>query len=772
VATSFKISLFLRIKYLALFISICFFTMNSQQIGVVLSGGGSAGIAHIGVLKALEENNIPIDYITGTSSGALIGAYYAIGYSPEQIEKIVLSDFFQSAAKGELKYQDGYYFKQRNTYGSWITFRVDPKEQAIRNLPTNVINSIPIDYYLMESFSAASSIVSNNFDSLFVPFRCLASDVKNKKSIVFKNCNLSTAVRASMSYPFYLRPILVNNQLLFDGGLYNNFPINVLKKEFEPDFIIGSDVSDKSKELEEDDLYLQIRSLMMNETSSEITSESGVFIEPWNDVGMFNFDKSKRLIDSGYAATIREIPRLLEIIKRRSNSGDLQAKRSAFIRQNKPDSMIINQVEISGVNPKQFRYIQKNLFFKEKEFTLSQLKRRYFRLAADERIRSIFPEMEYDTLTKKYKLKVDTRIEKPFFIDAGAVISNRPISEAFLGLQYNYIGRIGFSAYGNGYLGKLNSGSLVKLRFDFPGKVPLFVESNASYSKWDYFNSSVLFYDLLKPAYLIQEDKYAELKMGIPLWNLSVLDVSGGIAEWTNSYYQRDNFTKLDTTDRTYFNYVYGQINYSINTLNRKMYATQGLYFNARARYLQGNESYRPGNTSIDTLEFRNKYTEPWVQFKVTFDGYLKTFNRFRLGLFGELVSSSQSFFSNYYSSILSAPAFNPIPESQTFFIEQYRAHNYAAVGIKAITTPVKNLDLRIEAYMMQPFNSILEDVNSKAKYSLPFLYRHFVGMATAVYNTPLGPLAVGVNYYDKNQNPVSVFVHFGYIIFNKKSID
>jgi NTE family protein len=403
---------------------------------------------------------------------------------------------------------------------------------------------------------------------------------------------------------------------------------------------------------------------------------------------------------------------------------------------------------------------------------LNNLKRRYFRLAADERLKSIYPVVKYDSTTKKYALNIEAKKEKPFFVDAGAIISNRPISEAFLGIQYNHIGRVGFSAYANGYLGKLNSGGHLKLRFDFPGRVPFFVESNSTYSRWDYFNSSILFYDLLKPAYLIQEDQYSELKVGLPVGSLSLLDLSGGIAEWGNFYYQRDDFTKLDTTDKTYFDYYYGQINYSINTLNRKMYATEGVFFNARARYLQGNESFYPGNTSTDTIGFKNKYTQPWVQFKVTFDGYLKTLKRFRVGLFGEFVSSSQTFFSNYQSSILSAPAFNPTPESQTFFIDDYRAHNYLATGAKLVTTPLKNLDIRFEGYVMQPFNSIQKDQSNNAKLSLPFLYRHFIGMATMVYNTPLGPISLGVNYYDKYQNPFSLFFHFGYIIFNKKSID
>lgn len=743
-----------------------------QKIGLVLSGGGSSGMAHIGVLKALEENNIPIDYISGTSIGSLIGAYYAIGYSPAQIEELVKSSFFQNAARGDLNYQYGYYFKKRNTYGSWLTLRYDPKDEVLKNLPTNVINSIPIDYFLMETFAAAAAKSNYNFDSLFIPFRCVASDIKSKNSVVFKSGDLSTSIRASMSYPFYLRPIKVDGKLLLDGGLYNNFPSDVMYKDFNPDFIIGSNVADKNGLPEDDDLYLQLRNIMMSETNFKPVCENGVLIEPWSDVNMFKFERIDRLIDSGYAATMRNMPDIIAQVKRRADTAEYRNKRANYMAQYYKGNIVFDKINVEGLNEKQVKYVTKNLFYKQKEFNLNQLKRRYFRLAADERFKSIYPTAVFDTLSKKYTLNISARKEKPLFIDAGAIISNRPISEAFLGLQYNYIGRIGFSAYANGYLGKLNSGGHVKLRLDFPGRTPFFVESNSTYSRWDYFNSSVLFYDLLKPAYLIQEDQYTELKVGLPVGNLSLLDVSGGIAEWGNSYYQRDDFTKLDTTDKTYFDYYYGQVNYSINTLNRKMYATKGVYFNARARYLQGNESFYPGSTSIDTIAFKNVYTQPWVQFKVTFDGYLKTVKQFRIGLFGEFVSSSQSFFSNYQSSILSAPAFNPTPESQTFFIDAYRAHNYLATGVKFITTPLKNFDVRVEGYLMQPFNSILRDASNNAKYSAPFLYRHFIGMAAMVYTSPLGPLSVGVNYYDKNQNPFSLFFHFGYIIFNKKSID
>ncbi|MDP1799851.1 MAG: patatin, partial [Bacteroidota bacterium] len=117
-------------------------------------------------------------------------------------------------------------------------------------------------------------------------------------------------------------------------------------------------------------------------------------------------------------------------------------------------------------------------------------------------------------------------------------------------------------------------------------------------------------------------------------------------------------------------------------------------------------------------------------------------------------------------------PAFNPTPESQTFFIDAYRAHKYLAGGLKIVGTPVKNLDLRAEAYLFQPIESILKTSDGGSKYSTPFLYRYFSGLAAAVYNSPIGPISVGVNYYDQNDNSFSFFFHIGYIIFNRKSID
>jgi len=760
-----------RISLFFLLLIACHLPVSAQKIGLVLSGGGASGLSHVGVLKALEENEIPIDYISGTSIGALVGAYYASGYTPSEIEEIVKANFFQNITKGDLPVKYDYMLKDREDYGSWITFKFSLKDNYLKNLPTNVINSVPIDYYLMETFSGISGKSGNNFDSLMIPFRCVASDVAEKKSVLFRSGDLPLALRASMSYPFYLRPVSVNGKLLFDGGLYNNFPSDVMQKEFAPDLIIGSNVSEGNGTPDDDDLYMQLRNLMMHQSNRDTLTKKGILIEPWSKVNTFNFNNAKRLIDSGYAATIRMIPQIKKDLNRTINKTELAAKRERFKGYRKTEEIRFTDITINGFNSRQERFIRKSLQFGDQPFTLKQLKKRYFRLMSDNQIKNMFPTVVKDS-NNVYTLHLNGKKEKPFYIDAGALLSNRPISEAFLGFQYNHLGRIGFSAYGNGYLGKLYSGSYSRLRFDFPGRIPFYIEPSFTFSRWDYYSSSSLFYIFEKPAYLIQEDRFGEIKVGVPVGNISQFNVAGGITEWSNLYYQTDQFKITDTTDKTFFDYWYMQANYKLNTQNRKMYATDGTLVNARARVMEGRESYEPGNTSLDTIAYKNQLRPVWLQMKLTLDSYIKPFKGFRVGVFGEAVYSTQSFFHNYEATILSAPAFNPIPESQTYFIDAFRAHNYFAGGLKLVTTPTKGFDIRLEAYVFQPVQSILSDQNHKAVYSSPFLYRPVIGMASLVYNTAVGPLSLGVNYYDKFQNPVTFFFHFGYIIFNRKSID
>lgn len=742
--------------------------LNAQKVGLVLSGGGAGGLSHIGVIKALEENNIPIDYITGTSIGSLIGGLYASGYTPAEIEAIFTSEQFLRMTRGQMETRYAYSFKKRDDDASWTSFKFSFDSALVTNLPTNLISSVPIDFALLEMFAKPMAASNKNFDSLMIPFRCIASDVEDKKSVVFKDGDLATAVRASMTYPFYLKPINVDGRLLFDGGLYNNFPSNIMYNDFYPDFIIGSTVTSNAPHANEDNLYLQLRNMLMSKTDFQPACENGILIKPWSDVGIFDFASAKRLIDSGYAATIRNIESIKNNTFRKESPEQLKAKRELF--KAKFREVLFDEIEIEGLNRRQKRYVIRLLERKKKTVSLEKIKSRYFRLAEDDKIKSIFPTAQYNSTTGNYKLNLRIKKEKDLIIFLGGNFSNRPISEGYVGLQYNYLGKIAITVNGNGYFGRLHTSAQGKIRFDFPSSIPIYVEPGVTYSRWDYYRSSTLFYDLEKPPYLTQRDKYGHLDFGFALGNKGQFKLGGGIAELTNLYYQTSNFTSLDTTDRTDFDFATGHLEYVRNSLNRKLYASDGNFIQLRAKYISGIEILYPGTTSTDSVIVRQPHD--WVFFKAKIDHYIKPANFFSFGILLEGVFSTQTFFQNYTSSILSSPAFMPTPESQTLFLEKFRAHQYAAGGIKLIFHPIRNFDIRLESYLFQPIKSIEKNKFNQAQYSQDFLYRYFNGMAALVYHTPIGPISLSGNYYHGEKEPFTFLFHFGYTIFNKRSID
>ena len=164
--------------------------------------------------KALEENNIPVDYITGTSAGAMIGSMYSAGISPQQMEHLFFDDKFDLMSNGGVETQYKYFFRKTDSDASMVNFRFSKDFNVPKSLPTNLTNSISLDFEYMKQYSNISAQANYNFDSLFVPFRCVASDISTKSQVVFATGHLNQAVRASMTYPGYIRPIMVDGKLL------------------------------------------------------------------------------------------------------------------------------------------------------------------------------------------------------------------------------------------------------------------------------------------------------------------------------------------------------------------------------------------------------------------------------------------------------------------------------------------------------------------------------------------------------------------------------
>jgi len=237
-----------------------------------------------------------------------------------------------------------------------------------------------------------------------------------------------------------------------------------------------------------------------------------------------------------------------------------------------------------------------------------------------------------------------------------------------------------------------------------------------------------------------------------------------------NNYYQTKQFLSLDTTDKTRFRNFSIGLHFERNSLDMRQYASKGSFLSFGARYIKGNEHTTPGSTSIIKDEFDTIFD--WVRFKASYDKYISLFKSVRFGVSAEGVYSEQPFFNNYTASVLSAPAFQPVSESVTLFQENFGAHAYFACGLKNIYQIFKNVQFRLEGYFFQPYQQILQDSQKKAVYGKIWEQPEFIYASSLVYTTPLGPIALNLNYYDNYEEHWSFMFHFGYIIFNKKSLE
>ena len=761
-----------HIIFKTLFISVLLVSpirIQAQKVGLVLSGGGAKGAAHIGVLKALEEEGIPIDYITGTSIGAIIGGMYASGYSPEQLEEIITSERFAGWVKGEIEDDYFYYFKQPEPDASWVTLRFQADSILTASLPHSLVSPVQLDFVMMEFFAAAAAGANYDFDSLFIPFRCIASDIANNEEVVLSSGDLSAAVRASMTFPFYFKPIRIDDKLLLDGGMYNNFPSDVMYEDFFPDIIIGSKVASNYAPPTEDNILSQVQTVFMTNTNYSVICDNGVLIEPNLDkVNIIDFGKTREFIDSGYAATKRQISEIRSFLIISKPKSQLQEERAAYLAS--LPEVQIDSILIRGLNEKQSQYIRRSLSGREnKVLGMDELREEYFKLIADDKISGIYPSLKYDPVTGLFDLVLAIRKANNIAVNFGGSISSSPTNEAFLELKYKYLGKQAITVAANSYVGRFYSSAMIKTRIDYPGKIPFYLRAGFAIDQYDYFKTTTYFFEDKTPSYLIKNENNVFADLGWPLTSKDRMEVRLATGFTKDNYYQNNFFTRLDTADQSNLSFNQIGLFYERNNLDRKQYASYGRFLRVSMMITAAREDYLPGSTS--RLDDAKGIQHDWFRFRIESDNYFPLGRDYTLGLYADLLISKYSFLQNYTATMLSSPAFEPIPESMTRFMPAYRAHNFAGLGMKHIFHLAGNFDFRLETYLFQPFQEIRAIEGSQADYGKPFSQRSMINSAALVFHSPIGPVSASVNHYDRHQDNWSFIFNIGYILFNRSAM-
>ncbi len=275
------------------------------KIGLVLGGGGALGFAHVGVLQKLEELQIPIDYIGGTSMGAIVAGMYASGMSPDEIEKRFIQLDWWDVLKDHSSYQFLDYRKKADD------LRFMGIEFGLKNW--KVLYSPGMSYgqklnNVLENFTL-NSIGINDFDQLNIPYRAIVTDLNSGKSIALKSGNLATAMRASMAAPGAFTPVRLDGMVLVDGGILNNIPVEVIKN-MGADLIIAVDVGstavDKSEESDYrsfGDVVSRTYVLMQRPEQEKQLAQADLLIEPdLPNASSTQFHKAKEIIPPGREA--------------------------------------------------------------------------------------------------------------------------------------------------------------------------------------------------------------------------------------------------------------------------------------------------------------------------------------------------------------------------------------------------------------------------------------------------------------------------------------
>ncbi|SHF15789.1 NTE family protein [Bacteroides faecichinchillae] len=363
------------------------FSVHAQQqrkkVGVVLSGGGAKGVAHIKALKVIEEAGIPIDYIVGTSMGSIVGGLYAIGYTPEQLDSMVRKQNWTFLLSDRIKRSSMSLTDRERSekYIVSIPFTKNPKEIAGglikgQNL-ANLFSDLTVGYH--DSIS---------FNKLPIPFACVSANVVNGDQVVFREGVLSTAMRASMAIPGVFTPVRIDSMVLVDGGIVNNYPADVAKA-MGADIIIGVDVQNVLKSANNLNSVPEILGQIIDLTCQTNHEKNVDLTDTYIRVNVDGYSSASftpaaidSLMQRGEEAARAQWDSLIALKKKIGISDDYVPKQHGpYSSLSNSRTIFVTKISFTGVETKDKKWLMKKCNLKEdSDITTQQIEQALFQL--------------------------------------------------------------------------------------------------------------------------------------------------------------------------------------------------------------------------------------------------------------------------------------------------------------------------------------------------------------------------------------------------------
>lgn len=746
-------------------------TVEAQSVGLVLSGGGAKGIAHIGVIQALEDNDIPIDYISGTSMGAIVGGLYAAGYTPDEMMKMLMSKEFADWSTGVINENLVYHFDQKEPTPTMFKLNFvsdDSVKMKVDLLPSSLINPLPMNFAFLELFAPYTAQCEGNFDKLFVPYRCVASDVFNKRKLVLGSGGLGEAIRASMSFPIVFKPQYINGFPIFDGGIYDNFPVDVMRETFSPEFVLGVDVSSGSSKIDMNNIVDQVETMIIQDDNAEIPDTVGVkLVLNLSDYGLLDFPKAKAIYKVGYDRTMAIMDSIKSRVPRRISGESRSHARELF--KSKTPKVVFDEVNVKGAKTAHQNDFLKHLFIHTDRDTLNieQARISYYRAISSGKLKDFVPRVEYKKRNDMFTLKLDAKVRDNTSIGVGGWLTSSTNSMMYLALNYNTLSYNSFDASASGWIGQSYYAGQIMARIAFNSLRPTDLMLQAVASKQKFYQSDMLFYEDELPSFIINYENFVRLNFGIAIGRKSKLNLGVGYGYLRDRFYQSNvvNFSEVSQDEGRY---KLGQAiaTFDRSTLNHSMYPTSGSSLRLIASGVVGRKYYQPAYDNDGVYIEEKKSNEAWVQGEVKWDKYFDMHKSFSLGFRIDAVASTRKLLDNYTATIVQASAFTPTPASRNYFNPDFRSNSFVAGGVVPIWKIMDNLQLRTEFYAFMHMRPIEENSDHTPEYGKWFGRVSYMGEAAMVYNFSFASLSIYGNYLSYPAKNWNFGISFG-LLFN-----
>lgn len=751
-----------------LFFSFLAVAAARPNVGLVLSGGGAKGIAHIGVIKALEEKSIPFDCVAGTSAGAIVGSLYACGWTPEEILGLFTSPEFKYWSSGTIAKSNIYYESQPMPMPVWADFGIalgkQKKEDDIFSqiIPTNLISPIPMNLEFLQLYSPYTAQCRENFDNLFVPLRTVCSDVYHKHKVVCSSGSVGDAVRASMSFPLVFKAIEMDGVLVYDGGIYDNFPVDVMHEDFNPRFIIGVSVSGPDGKPLPDNLYSQLEDMIIQNNNYDLPEKWGVKIQvPVLDFATFDWDAAHEIYEIGYKTGLEMADSILARCPYRRSPEELAEMRKQF-KANTP-VIDFDKIIVEGANPPQDLYI-KELFTegKQKSIGIEQVKAGYYRAVTTGKLLDLFPQAQFTDFKEEKEMLPDSSgavnevdanlllkatVKQPWNIGVGGWITSSIHSQLFLTFGYHTLSLSSLDVDLSAWVGQSYYAGMLSGAISLPSRNPSSLRLMGVASKQKLYQEELMFYQNRTPGSVNEAQQYIRLE-----YSLAAGKAAKGYGRISYGHILDEYFpyhSQIDS-DLHHTDYQGGalEIGFEANTLDNLLYPMAGRFLNvnALATYLRVKNTYlTPGEDDKTKTEYV-KGSHLSASVMAHWKQFFPLHKNFTVGGMAEGLVTFSKLYQSYMATLVHSPAFAPTPSTKNYFNMAFRAENYVAIGVVPIWTPVQKLQIRGDFYYYSPIRHLVPDGRG-CRYNGWFRKSEFIGELAAVYNFKFASLSLYCNY-------------------------